>query len=94
MVVTLVSISCVFKVFIGGAIASINKGGAMIFINKGSLAIKKRLLKLTGDKVVDNIKGVNRHDLKQQLIRYKLKGPLLLINSSISISNHSIGLSS
>jgi hypothetical protein len=43
--VTLVSISCVFKVFIGGAIAFIGKGGAVIFIDKGSLAVKERSFK-------------------------------------------------
>ena len=62
------------------------------FIGKGGLAII-RLFKAAKAKVVDDIKGVNRHDLKQQLIIYKLKGPLLLINSLISISDYSIGLS-
>ena len=45
--VTLVSISCVFKVFIG----------------KGGLAIKKSF-KSAEAEVVDNIKGVNRHNLR------------------------------
>jgi hypothetical protein len=81
--VTLVSISCIFKVFIGGAMAFINKRGAIIFINKGSLAIKKRLFKTAKA-------GVNGYNSRQQLIIYKLKGPLVLINSLISIFNYSI----
>ena len=59
--VTLVSVSCIFKAAEAG--------------------------------VIDDIKGVNKHDLRQWLIIYKLKGPLLLINSLISLSNYSIGLS-
>ena len=43
--VTLVFISYIFKIFIGGAVAFINKGGAVIFINKGSLAIEKGYLR-------------------------------------------------
>ena len=74
--VTLVSISYIFKAF----------------ISKGGLAIIKSF-KAAEAGVVDNIKGVNRCDLKQQLITYKLKGLLLLVNSLISISNYSIGLS-
>ena len=66
--------------------------GAVIFINKRGLAIK-RLFKAAKARVIDNIKKVNRHNLKQQLIIYKLKGPLLLIYSLISISNYSVGLS-
>ena len=58
MVVTLVSISCIFKVFIGGAVAFINKGGAVTFINKGSLAIEKRLFKIAKARV-------NRCNLRQ-----------------------------
>ena len=45
--VTLVSISYIFKVFI-------DKGGSAI----------KRLFKVAEAGVADNIKGVNRHDLK------------------------------
>ena len=55
--VTLVSISCIFKVLIGGAVAFISKGGAVIFINKGSLAIGERLFKIAKA-------GVNGCDLK------------------------------
>ena len=83
----LASIGYIFKVFIKRAIAFINKGGAITFINKGSLAIKKRLFKTAKAKI-------NGHDLKWQLIIYKLKGPSVLINSLIFISNYSIRLSS
>ena len=46
--VTLVSVSCVFKAF----------------ISKGGLAVVK-LFKAAEAGVADNIKGVNRHNLKQ-----------------------------
>ena len=82
---TLVSISCVFGVFIEGAVA---------FIGKGGLAIVGRLFKTARAGVVNNIKGVGGCDLRQQLIIYKLKGPLLLINSLISVSDYSIKSSS
>ena len=45
------SISYIFRVFIKGAIAFINKGEAIIFINKGSLAIGKRSFKTVKAKV-------------------------------------------
>jgi len=83
--VALASIGCVFRVFVEGAVT---------FIGKGSLAIGGRLFKIAKAGVVDDIKGVNGRDLRRRLITYKLKGPLLLINSLISASNHSIGLSS
>ena len=54
----LVSISCVFRVFIEGAVAFIGKGGAVIFVDKGSLAIGGRLFKTAKARV-------NRHDLRQ-----------------------------
>jgi hypothetical protein len=82
--VALASISYIFRVFIKGAI---------IFISKGSLFIKGRLFKIAKARVVDNIKGVNRRNLKRWLIIYKLKGLLVLMNSLIFISNHFIGLS-
>ena len=56
--VALASISYIFKVFIKGAVAFINKGGAVIFINKRSLAVGGRLFKTAKA-------GVNRHDLRQ-----------------------------
>ena len=77
--VALAFINYIFKAFIKEAILFIEE--AVILIDKGSLAIEKRLFKVTG--VTDNIKGVNRRDLRQQLIIYKLKGPSVLINSLI-----------
>jgi len=69
-------------------------GEAVTFVGKGSLAIGERSFKTAKARVVDDIKGVNRRDLRRWLITYKLKGPLLLINSLISVFNHSVGLSS
>jgi hypothetical protein len=77
--------------FIGGAVTFVE--GAVTFIGKGSSAVGGGSFKTAGVGVVDNVKGVNKRDLRQRLIIYKLKGPLLLINSLISISNYSIGLS-
>ena len=76
-------ISCIFKVFIKGAV---------IFIGKGGLAIG-RLFKAAKAGVADNIKKVNGYDLKRWLIIYKLKGLLLLIYSLISVSDYFVGLS-
>jgi hypothetical protein len=76
--------------FVGGAVTFIDK--AITFIGKGSLAIK-RSFKTAKAGVADNIK-INRHNLRQRLITYKLRVPLLLINSLISTSNYSVGLSS
>ena len=76
---------------IKGAVISI--GGAVISINKESLFIGRGLFKIAKVRVVDNIKGVNKYNLKQWLIIYKLKRPLLLIYSLISVSNYSIRLS-
>ena len=61
------------------------------FIRKGGSAIV-RLFKAAKAGIADNIKGVNRYNLRQQLIIYKLKCPLLLINSLISLSNYSVEL--
>ena len=80
----LTSISYIYRAFIEGAMA---------FIGKGSLSIGG-LFKAAKAKVADDIKGVNRRDLRQQLITYKLKGPLLSINSLISASDHSVESSS
>ena len=64
-----------------------------VFIDKGGLAIVKSF-KAAKAGVADNIKGVNRHNLRQQLMMYKLKGPLVLINSLIFLFNYSVRLSS
>ena len=67
-------------------------GGAIIFIGRESLSVEG-LFKIAEARVADDIRGVNGRNLRRQLIIYKLKGPLLLIYSLISISNYSIGLS-
>ena len=67
--------------------AFIGKGGAVTFIDKGSLAIRGRSFKTAEA-------GVNGRDLRRRLIIYELKDPSVLINSLISASDHSIGLSS
>jgi hypothetical protein len=63
-----------------------------VFIGEGGLAIK-RLFKIAKAEITDNIKGVNGHNLKRRLIIYKLKAPLVLINSLISVFNYFIKLS-
>ena len=91
-------------IFIEGAVIFISKGavisiegaiifigGAVISINKGSLAVE-RLFKIARVRV-DEVKGVNKYNLRRQLIIYKLKGLLLLIYSLISLSNYFIGSS-
>ena len=74
--------------FVEGAVTSVKE--AVTFIGEGGLAIK-RSFKTAGVKV-DDVKGVNKRNLKQQLIIYKLKSLLVLINSLISISNYFVGL--
>ena len=95
----LVSVSYIFRafikraiIFIEGAVTFIKE--AVIFIGKESLVIEGGLFKIAKAGVADNIKEVNRCNLRRQLIIYKLKGLLLLINSLISIFNYFIGLSS
>ena len=78
--------------FVGkGAVTSIEGvvtfvGGAVMSVGEGSLAIG-RSFKIAGVRVG------NKRNLRWWLITYKLKGPLLLIYSLISLSNYSIGLS-
>ena len=77
--------------FIEGAATSV--GEAITSVSKRSLFIGGGLFKTARVKVVDNIKEVNKYNLRRWLIIYKLKRPLLLIYSLISASNYSIGLS-
>ena len=75
--VTLVFISYIFRVFIkkaiifiGGAVIFIKGAvmfikGAVMFISKGSLAIRGELFKIAKVRVVNDIKGVNKYDLRQ-----------------------------
>ena len=67
-------------IFIGGAVTSVER--AMTFVGKGGTVVGG-LFKTAGIgiKVVNAIKGVNEHNLRQQLIIYKLKDPSLLIYS-------------
>jgi hypothetical protein len=76
--------------FIGGAVTFV--GGAATFVGEGSSAVGG-LFKAVEARVADGIKGVVGRDLRRRLMTYKLKGPLVLMNSLISISDHSIGLS-
>ena len=48
--------------FIGGAVTFIK--GAVIFIDEGSLAVGGGLFKAAGIRVVDNVKGVNKRNLR------------------------------
>ena len=103
---TLAFISYIYKVFIEGTMTFIKGavifikgavtfiGGVIIFIGKGSLAVERSFKTAgVGTKVVDDIEGVDERDSRWWLIIYKLKGPLLLMNNLISISNHSVKLS-
>ena len=65
----------------------------MTFVGEGGSAVGGGLFETAGVGVVDDVEGVNERDLRRWLIIYELKGPLLLMNSLISISDHSVGLS-
>ena len=66
--------------------------GAVTFVGEGGSAIGGSF-ETAGVGVVDDVKGVDKRDLRQRLITYKLKGPSLLIYSLISASSYSIGSS-
>jgi len=74
--------------FVGGVVTFIE--GAVTFIGEGGSAVE-RSFEIAGVGVGD-VKGVNERDLRRRLITYELKGPLLLMYSLISLSNHSVGL--
>ena len=63
--------------FIRGAVMSVEE--AVTFIGEGGSAIKRSFE--TARVGVDDIKGVNKRNLRQWLIIYELKGPLLSIYS-------------
>jgi len=67
--------------------------GAMTFVGEGGSAVGGGSFEAARVRVVDDVKGVNKRDLRRRLITYELKGPLLLINSLISASNYSVGSS-
>ena len=89
---------------IGGAVTSVGEGavtsveGAVTFVGGAVTSVGKessavgRLFKIARVRV-GKVKGVNKRNLRRWLIIYKLKGPLLLIYSLISLSNYSIGSS-
>jgi hypothetical protein len=76
--------------FVGGAVTFV--GGAVAFVGEGGSAVGRSFE--TAGVGVGDVEGVNERDLRRRLITYKLKGPSLLIYSSISLSNYSIGSSS
>ena len=91
--VALAFIDYIFRVFIKKAVAFVGKRGAVTFIGEAVTSIEeavafvgeggsavKRLFKTARVKV-DDVKGVNKCNLKQRLIIYELKGPLLLTYS-------------
>jgi hypothetical protein len=63
-----------------------------LFISEGGLVIG-RSFKVAEAGVADDITEVDRHNLRQRLIIYKLKSLSAVINSLIFTSDHSIGLS-
>ena len=76
--------------FVEGAVTFVE--GAVTFVGEGSSAVGGGSFKTAGVRV-DNVKEVNKRNLRRRLITYKLKGPLLLMYSLISLSNYSIGSS-
>lgn len=77
--------------FIGGAATFVD--GAVTFVGKGSSAVGGRSFKTAKAGIAGDIK-INGHNLRRRLMTYELKGPLLLMYSLISASDHSVGLSS
>jgi len=75
--------------FVEGAVTFV--GGAVVFVGEGGLAVG-RSFEIAGVGVGD-VEGVDERDLRRWLMVYELKGPSVLMNSLISISDHSIGLS-
>ena len=66
--------------------------GAVTFVGEGGSVVGRSFE--TAGVGVGDVKGVDERDLRRRLIIYELKGPSLLMYSLISLSNHSIGLSS
>jgi len=75
--------------FVEGAATFV--GGAVTFVGEGGSAVGRSFK--TAGVGVGAVKGVNKRNLRRRLITYELKGPSLLINSLISLSNYSVGLS-
>jgi len=75
--------------FVEGAVMFV--GRAVTFVGKGSLAVG-RLFEIAEAGVVDDIR-INGRNLRWWLMIYELKGPLVLMNSLISVSDYSVRLS-
>ena len=75
--VTLASVSCIFRVFIGGAMMFVK--GAIIFIGKGSLAIRGPFKTAEA--------RVNKHNLRWRLITYKLNSLISALDYSVGLSS-------
>ena len=80
--------ACADEACIGGACAD----GAVTFVGKGSSAVG-RSFETAEAGVADDIR-INRRNLRRRLMIYKLKGPLVSMNSLISVSDHSVRSSS
>ena len=85
--------------FVEGAVTFVEEAvtfveEAVTFVGEGSSAVGGGSFKTAGIGVVDDVKGVDERNSRRWLITYKLKGPLLLMYSLISVSDHSIGSSS
>ena len=76
--------------FVGGAVTFV--GGAVTFVGKGSSAVG-RPFDTAEAGIAGDIK-IDRCNLRRRLMIYELKGPLLLMNSLISASDHSVRSSS
>ena len=63
--------------FVGGAVTSVEK--AVTFVGEGGSAVGRSFE--TAGVGVDDVRGVNKCNLKRRLIIYELKGPLLLMYS-------------
>ena len=74
--------------FVEGAVTSVER--AVTFVGEGSSAVGGGSFETAGVGVVDDVKGVDKRDLRRRLMTYELKGPSLSINSLISVSNYSI----
>ena len=76
-------------ILVGGAVTFVE--GAVTFVGEEGSAVGGSFE--TAGVGVDDV-GVNKRDLRRRLIIYKLKGPLLSMNSLISASDYSVGSSS
>ena len=66
--------------FVEGAVTFVGEG-AVTFVGEGSSAVGGGSFKTAGVRVVDDVEGVNKRDLRRWLITYELKDPSLLMYS-------------